>query len=242
MRQITFLLIAVATVAGVAAYSAPASEHAAQEAAPIFVDKILLGYRDWRLISVAHEEGDLNDLRAILGNDVAIKAYREGTLLVPDGTIIAQLAWSYDPSKENNKIFSRPQSFVAGPSRTGCSLWSRTQKNTLRPAAGASLILTTASPPTRQCSTPASLATRRSKIATWSSPVTHLDSERHRMPPAYDWWRETAELGYEVTVVKDATAGYSDEMHAALDVNIPNYASVIVTTHHVVDALASVHT
>jgi nicotinamidase-related amidase len=54
--------------------------------------------------------------------------------------------------------------------------------------------------------------------------------------------RFAAELGYEVTVVKDATASYSDEMHAVLDVNIPNYASVIVTTHHVVDTLASVHT
>src|SRR5262249_19879936 len=44
-----------------------------------------------------------------------------------------------------------------------------------------------------------------------------------------------AELGYEVTVVKDATATYSnDAMHAALDVNIPNYASAIVTTHELV--------
>ena len=52
-----------------------------------------------------------------------------------------------------------------------------------------------------------------------------------------------AELGYEVTMVKDATASYSDEeMHAALDVNIPNYARAIVTTNHVVDALAAVHT
>ena len=40
--------------------------------------------------------------------------------------------------------------------------------------------------------------------------------------------RFAAELGYEVTVVKDATADYSDEeMHAALDINIPNYASAI---------------
>jgi ureidoacrylate peracid hydrolase len=55
--------------------------------------------------------------------------------------------------------------------------------------------------------------------------------------------RCAAELGYEVTVGKDATASYSDaEMHAALAVNIPNYASAIVTTHHVVDALAAVHT
>jgi isochorismate hydrolase len=43
--------------------------------------------------------------------------------------------------------------------------------------------------------------------------------------------RYGAELGYEVTMVKDATASYSDEeMHAALDINIPNYASAIVTT------------
>jgi nicotinamidase-related amidase len=52
--------------------------------------------------------------------------------------------------------------------------------------------------------------------------------------------RFAAELGYEVTVVKDATADYSDEeMHAALDVNIPNYASAIVTTREVVDSISS---
>jgi hypothetical protein len=71
-------------------------------------------YRDWRLISVAHEAGNLNDLRAILGNDKAIKAYRAGTLPFPDGTIIARLAWAYTPSEENNKAFGREQSFVAG--------------------------------------------------------------------------------------------------------------------------------
>lgn len=42
--------------------------------------------------------------------------------------------------------------------------------------------------------------------------------------------RYGAELGYEVTMVKDATADYSnEEIHAAIDLNIPNYASVIVT-------------
>jgi hypothetical protein len=90
-----------------------------EEAAPIFVKKIPPGYRDWRLISVAREEGSLDDIRAILGNDVAIKAYREGKLPFPDGTIIARLAWSYDPSEENNKVFGRPQSFVAGPPKNG---------------------------------------------------------------------------------------------------------------------------
>jgi ureidoacrylate peracid hydrolase len=51
--------------------------------------------------------------------------------------------------------------------------------------------------------------------------------------------RSAAELGYEVAVVKDATASYSDEeMHAALNINIPNYASAIVTTTEVVEALS----
>jgi ureidoacrylate peracid hydrolase len=52
--------------------------------------------------------------------------------------------------------------------------------------------------------------------------------------------RYAAELGYEVTLVKDATADYSDEeMHAALDINIPNYANVIVTTTEIFDSIAA---
>lgn len=55
--------------------------------------------------------------------------------------------------------------------------------------------------------------------------------------------RYAVELGYEVTMVRDATADYSDnEMHAALDVNIPSYANAIVTTNQIVEALASVET
>jgi len=86
---------------------------------PVFVAEIPPGYRDWKLISVAHEKGNLNDLRAILGNDTAVKAYREGKLPFPDGAIIARLAWSYVPSEENNKAFGRDQSFVAGPPTNG---------------------------------------------------------------------------------------------------------------------------
>jgi hypothetical protein len=115
MRGITYLLSAVVALTSVVVYMAHAAEHADEEAAPIFGIKIPAGYRDWRLISVAHEAGNNNDLRAVLGNDVAIKAYREGKLPFPDGTIIARLAWSYLPSAENNKVFGRDQSFVAGP-------------------------------------------------------------------------------------------------------------------------------
>src|SRR5579862_5252571 len=113
MKRIAFLF-AVVAVAGVAVFTATASDSDG-EAVPIFGIKIPPGYRDWRLISVAHEAGDLNDIRAILGNDIAIKAYREEKLPFPDGTIIARLAWSYVPSEENDKVFGRSQSFVAGP-------------------------------------------------------------------------------------------------------------------------------
>jgi len=52
--------------------------------------------------------------------------------------------------------------------------------------------------------------------------------------------RYGAELGYDVTVVRDATADYSDEMmHAALDINMPNYARAIVTTKEAVDSISS---
>jgi hypothetical protein len=119
MRRTVFVLVGVGALAGVAAYMAPASGQADGEAAPFSGVKIPPGYREWRLISVAHEEGNLNDLRAILGNEEAIKASREGTLAYPDGTIIARLAWSYDRLAESEKAFGRPQSFVAGPPKNG---------------------------------------------------------------------------------------------------------------------------
>jgi len=106
-------LAALATLGGVVAFRAPASGQTDAEAAPSYGVKIPPGYRDWRLISVAHEEGNFNSFAAVLGNDVAIKAYREGKLPFPDGAIIAALHYGHVPSEENNKVFGRPQSFVA---------------------------------------------------------------------------------------------------------------------------------
>jgi hypothetical protein len=114
MKGLAYLLVAVVAMTGVVVYMAHASGRSNEDADPIFGIKIPPGYRDWKLISVAHEDGNLNDLRALLGNDLAIKAYREGKLPFPDGTIIARLAWSYVPSDENNKVFGRAQSFVPG--------------------------------------------------------------------------------------------------------------------------------
>jgi hypothetical protein len=115
MRGIAYFLGTVVVLGSVVIYTAPASGQANGKAAPLFGVKLPPGYRDWKVISVAHEAGNNNDLRAILGNDVALKAYREGKLPFPDGTIIARLAWSYVSSEENNKVFGRDQSFVAGP-------------------------------------------------------------------------------------------------------------------------------
>ena len=175
MKRIAFLLIAVAAVVGHVAFTPPASGHADGEAAPIFGVTIPPGYRDWKLISVAHEAGNNNDIRAILGNDTAIKAYREKKLPFPDGTIIARLAWRYIPSEENNKVFGRAQSFVAGPPLTFSS-WSRTQQNGPQRVAGVSLNSMRMANLTcpRQLSKPASPATSRAKLRTLSSPITHL--------------------------------------------------------------------
>ena len=118
MKYVISVLLAIAIVAGVAAFPAPASRTSDAKAA-VFVTAMPAKYRDWRLISVAREEGTLDDIRAILGNDKAIRSYRQAKLPFPDGATIARLAWSYDPSDENNKAFGRLQSFVAGHPKNG---------------------------------------------------------------------------------------------------------------------------
>jgi hypothetical protein len=115
MKRITLLLLVVAILAGVALFTVTTARHVtAQQPTPIFVKEIPPGYRDWKVVSVAHEAGDLNDIRAVLGNDIAIKAYREGKLPFPEGAVVGRIAWSYVASGENNKTFGKEQSFVAG--------------------------------------------------------------------------------------------------------------------------------
>ena len=124
MKRIAFALLAVATLTG----TVGSASGQADEAAPVFGIKMPADYRDWRLSSVAREEGKQQDIRAILGNDIAIKAYRDGTLPFPDGTIIARLAWSYDSSQENNKVFGQRQSFVAGAPKNGVQFMVKDSK------------------------------------------------------------------------------------------------------------------
>ena len=116
MKPIAFLPVVVAAAVGVAACLAHATGQAGEAASPIYGVTLPPGYRDWRLISVTHEEGNFNQLRAQPGNDAAIKAYREGKLPFPDGAIIVALHWNRVPSDEDNKVFGRVQAFVAGSS------------------------------------------------------------------------------------------------------------------------------
>jgi hypothetical protein len=126
MKPITILLGMAVTLGGIAALTSAGSGEAKDP--PLYVTEVPRGYRDWKLISVAHEEGKLNDIRAILGNDIAIKAYREGTLPFPDGAIIARLAWSYVTSDENNQVFGRHQSFIAGAPTNGVQFMVKDSK------------------------------------------------------------------------------------------------------------------
>ena len=80
---------------------------AESNASPIYGITIPAGYREWHLISVNHLAGDkLKQVRAQLGNDVAIKAFRGGKLPFPDGAIIAALHWNEASSEENNKVLA----------------------------------------------------------------------------------------------------------------------------------------
>jgi Cytochrome P460 len=115
MRRIHFLLIAVAMLVGGVVCVVPASGRADKTSAPVYLTEMPKGFRDWQLISVAHEAGNLNSLGAMLGNDVAMKAYREKKLPYPDGTVIAALHYSHLPNTENNAVFGKVQSFTPGP-------------------------------------------------------------------------------------------------------------------------------
>jgi hypothetical protein len=120
MKRIGFLLLAVATLAGVAAYMVRASGQSDGDASPIYGVKIPAGYRDWKVIAVdqlmAAGKGD--QLRAQLGNELAIKAFQEGTRPFPDGAMIAAIHWTRVPSAGNDKVLDGPfpgaQSFVVG--------------------------------------------------------------------------------------------------------------------------------
>lgn len=114
MRPASGAAVVAVGVATLAIAVAMAAVQSAPNASPIYGVTLPPRYREWQVVSVAHEAGSLNDIRVTLGNKMAMRAYRAGTRPFPDGTMIARLAWKYVPSARNNAIFGQPQSFVAG--------------------------------------------------------------------------------------------------------------------------------
>lgn len=84
------------------------------DVSPVFGVALPADYRNWGAVSAAHEAGSLDDIRIILANSLAMKAYRSGERPFPDGAMIVRVAWKLEPSPRNNVIFGQPQSFVAG--------------------------------------------------------------------------------------------------------------------------------
>jgi hypothetical protein len=97
MRSIHLVLSAAAVAA--CALAAGTRAHTGR-ASPIYGVAIPEGYRHWQLIAPAQEAAPLDELRAVLGNAVAVEAYRAGTLPFPDGTVLVKLAWKRVQSPE----------------------------------------------------------------------------------------------------------------------------------------------
>lgn len=72
---------------------------------PVFGLPIPEGYRGWPLIAVSHRTDNKDELRAVLGNAAAFAALRDGTLPMPDGAIVAKLAWKREPMPEFEGAF-----------------------------------------------------------------------------------------------------------------------------------------
>jgi len=119
MKWITILVLAIAIALTILAALPFAPGHAEDDASPIYGVRIPAGYRDWKMIAVDQLKTDqVDQLRAQLGNEIAIKAFKEGTVPFPDGAIVAALHWTRVPSKDNDEVlvgaFPGAESFVVG--------------------------------------------------------------------------------------------------------------------------------
>jgi len=88
------------------------SAAAAPPRSPLYGVQIPAGYRNWALIAPSHEAGQLDELRGILGNPLALRAFRSGLLPFPDGAIVAKVAWKQVP------LAAMPGGFVPGRATT----------------------------------------------------------------------------------------------------------------------------
>ncbi len=71
-----------------------------RSAAPIYGVTLPAGYRDWPLVAPAQEAAPFDELRVVVGNPTAMRAYRKNVRPFPDGTVLVKLAWKREPSPD----------------------------------------------------------------------------------------------------------------------------------------------
>ena len=103
MHRPATMVVALLAAAGVLFSAFPVATASDLAAAPTGVT-IPKGYRDWQVIAPSQRD-DTDEIRVILGNNIAMKAFRANTLPFPDGTILAKLAWKRVKSTEFPKTF-----------------------------------------------------------------------------------------------------------------------------------------
>jgi hypothetical protein len=120
MNRMVLLPIAVVVLVGTVIDRVRALERPNREVSPIYEVAIPSGYREWQLIAVDNllVAGKTDQLRAQLGNSIAMKAFKDKTLPFPDGAIIAAIHWTRVASGDNDKVLGGPfpgaESFVIG--------------------------------------------------------------------------------------------------------------------------------
>ncbi len=103
MRHRAATAVAILTAAGFLFSALPAATAADVVTAPTGVT-IPKGYRNWQVVAPSQRD-DMDQLRVILGNAIAMKAYRSKTLPFPDGAILAKLIWKRAKSAEFDNTF-----------------------------------------------------------------------------------------------------------------------------------------
>ena len=90
--------LGVILVAGAFVAAHPDTRTPSPAASPIYGVTLPEGYRQWELIAPALEAAPLNEIRAVVGNRIAVDAYRRSAQSFPDGAVLVKLAWKQQPS------------------------------------------------------------------------------------------------------------------------------------------------
>jgi hypothetical protein len=114
-------VLAVSTLtiaAGIASATLVGVQRTGVQRSPIYGVTVPIGYRNWEFVAPSHEAGTLDELRLIVGNKGAMKAYRANTLPFPNGTVLVKLAWKHVPLTMPSDLSASPQAYVPGDATT----------------------------------------------------------------------------------------------------------------------------